>query len=178
MTDNRNHPTSIRFPLDLHDALEQHIQATGETKSEVLSQALRAYFGLELSGQRSIYDRLSKLEQRVEAIENVQVSTAPRVKRTGIVLTPGGVTGSQLAKLFGLTDRNSVKAAKKKMTPDEFKVWSAERDPQKRAWSYRDGKYFLVEESNTLESTKVFDFVHLLIQTDETSTDAPINTGL
>ncbi|MBD0362295.1 MAG: hypothetical protein ICV55_05885 [Coleofasciculus sp. C3-bin4] len=64
---------AARVPKGLYEALESHSEATGESKTEAIINALGAYLGWtnDKAEQISISDRLSLLENRVDQLEQV-----------------------------------------------------------------------------------------------------------
>lgn len=55
---------SVRLPSDLHERLEQKIEASGESKSDIAIAALMAYLM-----PPTPEDEVSQLKRRVEALE-------------------------------------------------------------------------------------------------------------
>lgn len=71
---------SGRIPKALFDRIEDHLKSTGETKTQLLVNALSAYVGMPLSVDNrliteSLEDRLIKIEQRLQALENSVISS-------------------------------------------------------------------------------------------------------
>lgn len=65
---------AARIPTSLNSALEAHVESTGESKTDTIINALAAYLGWsdnETISTTSASDRLSVLEQRVDALENL-----------------------------------------------------------------------------------------------------------
>ncbi|MGL5081572.1 MAG: YlcI/YnfO family protein [Microcoleaceae cyanobacterium] len=54
----------VRIPPDVHEALLARVQATGQSKSDVVVDALRAYLGMS-----SHQDRIGDLESRLSVLE-------------------------------------------------------------------------------------------------------------
>jgi hypothetical protein len=68
---------SGRIPQDLYDHIEQHTQETGESKTQILINALSAYLGHKLPVSSSleiegIKTRLAALESAVKEIQTTQ----------------------------------------------------------------------------------------------------------
>lgn len=55
---------SVRLPSDLHERLEQKIEASGESKSDIAIAALMAYLM-----PPTPEDEVAQLKRRVEALE-------------------------------------------------------------------------------------------------------------
>lgn len=54
----------VRIPPDIHEALIARMHETGESKSDIVIQSLRAYLNLPSS-----HDRLTQVEARLSALE-------------------------------------------------------------------------------------------------------------
>jgi hypothetical protein len=54
----------VRIPPELHEAIANRMQATGQSKSEIAIEALKLYLGVSPPP-----DRLNRLEQRISALE-------------------------------------------------------------------------------------------------------------
>lgn len=54
----------VRIPPDIHEAILARMQETGESKSDIVIQSLRAYLGLPSS-----HDRLTQVEERLAILE-------------------------------------------------------------------------------------------------------------
>lgn len=68
---------SGRIPQELFERIEQHVQSTGESKSQILVNALSQYLGLELPASNSsevanIKTRLAVLESAIKEIQTGQ----------------------------------------------------------------------------------------------------------
>lgn len=63
----------VRIPRELAEALNAHLRTTGQSKSDVVIEALRMYLGI-----LPCHSRLSEVERRLAALEEVtkQVSNA------------------------------------------------------------------------------------------------------
>ncbi|CAD5924457.1 hypothetical protein PCC9214_00875 [Planktothrix tepida] len=66
----------VRIPSELHEALMARVETTGQSKSDIVIQALSAYLGIATQHQKleNLETRLStlelKLEQLTHRIEN------------------------------------------------------------------------------------------------------------
>lgn len=57
-----------------------------------------------------------------------------------------GLTQTDLGRRLGYADGSGVSKALKRMTSDEFRLWSKEKDPDDLVWEKRDdGKFYPVE---------------------------------
>ncbi len=54
----------VRIPPELHEAIANRMQATGQSKSEIVIEALKLHLGVSPPP-----DRLNRLEQRISALE-------------------------------------------------------------------------------------------------------------
>lgn len=54
----------VRIPPDVHEALMARVEATGQSKSDTVVDALRAYLGMS-----SHQDRIGELESRLSVLE-------------------------------------------------------------------------------------------------------------
>ena len=60
----------VRIPPELHEALMAKIENTGQSKSDIVIQALSAYLGIATQHQKleDLETRLSKLERKLEQL--------------------------------------------------------------------------------------------------------------
>ncbi|MFM6196841.1 MAG: hypothetical protein ACKPEN_20325 [Planktothrix sp.] len=60
----------VRIPPELHEALMAKIENTGQSKSDIVIQALSAYLGIATQHQKleDLETRLSTLEQKLEQL--------------------------------------------------------------------------------------------------------------
>ncbi len=60
----------VRIPPELYEALMAKIETTGQSKSDIVIQALSAYLGIATQHQKleDLETRLSKLEQKLEQL--------------------------------------------------------------------------------------------------------------
>ncbi|WP_224409589.1 hypothetical protein [Oscillatoria salina] len=56
----------VRIPPEIDEAIAARMKETGQSKSEITIAALRSYLGIT-----SCQDRLSEVEQRLSALENI-----------------------------------------------------------------------------------------------------------
>lgn len=54
----------VRIPPEINEAILARMRETGESKSDIVIQSLRAYLGLPSS-----HDRLTDVEERLSALE-------------------------------------------------------------------------------------------------------------
>lgn len=71
---------SGRIPQNLHDAIEKRIAETGESKTNILVNALAAYLEHQIepikTTSNSVEERLAQLEQRLEVIDELSKEVA------------------------------------------------------------------------------------------------------
>jgi hypothetical protein len=60
----------VRIPPELHEALMAKTETTGQSKSDIVIQALSAYLGIATQHQKleDLETRLSKLERKLEQL--------------------------------------------------------------------------------------------------------------
>jgi hypothetical protein len=143
------------LPPALHQQLREYMAAHSLTESAALVQIVKQFFNAQpdsASADLSVRDRdldplkteIAGLKQRLEAIEatissprrssvrhsNSQYSTPP-------TLPPQ--TLPELARRLGVGTETLAEAAGKGEA--YFRDWSQHRDPAKRAWVERDGRF-------------------------------------
>lgn len=84
---------SGRIPQELYDRIEQHINDSGESKTQILINALSQYLGFEISKPKSsnvntdlFFSELESLKERVSLLERSQSQQA--IEPVKIVETP------------------------------------------------------------------------------------------
>ncbi|MGF1479165.1 MAG: hypothetical protein ACFB4I_06705 [Cyanophyceae cyanobacterium] len=62
----------VRIPTELNEAMTARVHETGQSKSEIVIEALKSYLGLS-----SYQERLTEIEQRLSVIEAAINANAP-----------------------------------------------------------------------------------------------------
>jgi len=70
----------VRVPQEIYDALQAHIESSGEKQPKVVVNALQAYLNLPASAETSLEERVNHLEDRLSALEGRSSQSQRSVK--------------------------------------------------------------------------------------------------
>lgn len=59
----------VRVPQEIYDALQAHIENSGEKQPKVVVNALQAYLNLPASAETSLEEKVNHLEERLSVLE-------------------------------------------------------------------------------------------------------------
>ncbi len=135
------------LPPALHQQLREYMADRSLTESAALVQIVKQFFNHQSTPDGeldTLKTEVAGLKQRLEAIE----ATLSQPRRSSVrsptaqysatpTLPPQ--TPAELARRLGVGTETLAEAAGKGET--SFKEWSQRRDPAKRAWVERDGRF-------------------------------------
>jgi hypothetical protein len=136
------------LPPAIHQQLREYMAAHSLTESAALVQIVKQFFNgqptpnpieLEIDPLKT---EIAGLKQRLEAIEatiNQPRRSSTRRDRYSTTPTLPPQTLPELARRLGVGTETLTEAAGKGEAA--FKDWSQHRDPAKRAWVQRDGRF-------------------------------------
>jgi len=84
----------VRVPQEIYDALQAHIESSGEKQPKVIVNALQAYLNLPASAETSLEERVNYLEKRLSALEGRSSHSQGSVRE---------LTHAEVARLTGYT---------------------------------------------------------------------------
>jgi hypothetical protein len=141
------------LPPAIHQQLREYMATHSLTESAALVQIVKQFFNAQpdrASADLSVRDRdldplkteVAGLKQRLEALEATISSprrSSTRRDRYSATPTLPPQTLPELARRLGVGTETLTEAAGKGEAA--FKDWSQHRDPAKRAWVQRDGRF-------------------------------------
>ena len=129
---------AARVPASLNDALEAHAKSTGESKTDVLINALAAYIGWseDKKLKASSSDRLSQLEKRVQDLEEaiykprqtslLEMSTGEAQPEEPVIDLDNNLDNAEIVDEW-LTTKDAYEKYGKSTTYDGFRKTKPER---------------------------------------------------
>jgi|GEM_PF-2468862 len=118
----------VRVPQEIYDALQAHIESSGEKQPKVVVKALQAYLDLPASAETSLEERVNHLEDRLSALEG-RSSNSPRSAKE--------LTHKDVARLTGYAARtigNYHKGNEIIANPDTGYEFIPRTDGKNRFW--------------------------------------------